>query len=490
MAFISSHQMPKIPKPDFKAPPAALARRPSPEMPTTSTPAVKTPPAAVARRLSHQLPETATPAVETPPAAGSRHVSHSAVEDWFNISDLPSSASTEGPAFPEQGPPPAMSSAAAVTSLPKPPPPQLPDDFESDFADDTLPVAHVPLPQFLQPPAAPRTSAENSPVPATPCAVAPHLPAAERLPPPAKFAYASETVPAASPPCTAPLPCAAAPMDTTAPSVPVVHAWDAVAPTPARQPALSTAHASPPAAAARGPPPALPPTFVTRDIAPPSATNLRARKWGLCCSAKRWRSMVFGIGIIQLCRTGSSYPTRRHPLGFIISQLCRRRTKILSSKMVSLLPLEWPPSSTNWILTQAFPVWISRLGDRTVSLTSVSTQAVLAPTMLSPSTIPLAWQLTLAEITLRSDEGRLSFAMGHDAVLCGCATSCDNAVLCGCATSCDTAIDTPFWVLRLRAQLPILTCLPRTLSWRLVACEEKTASALSAVHTVWGRLPG
>ena len=161
--------MPKTPKPDFKAPPAALARRPSPEMPTTSTPAVKTPPAAVARRLSHQLPETATPAVETPPAAGSRHVSHSAVEDWFNISDLPSSASTEGPAFPEQGPPPAMSSAAAVTSLPKPPPPQLPDDFESDSADDTLPVAHVPLPQFLQPPAAPRTSAENYPVPATPC---------------------------------------------------------------------------------------------------------------------------------------------------------------------------------------------------------------------------------------------------------------------------------------------------------------------------------
>ena len=72
-------------------------------------------------------------------------------------------------------------------------------------------------------------------------------------------------MPAASPPCTAPLPCAAAPMDTTAPSVPVVHAWDAVAPTPAGQPALSTAHASPPAAAARGPPPALPPTFVTRD---------------------------------------------------------------------------------------------------------------------------------------------------------------------------------------------------------------------------------
>ena len=227
-----------------------------------------------------------------------------------------------------------------------------------------------------------------------------------------------------------------------------------------------------------------------RGIAPPSATNLRARKWGLCCSAKRWRSMVFGIGIIQLCRTGSSYPTRRHPLGFIISQLCRRRTKILSSKMVSLLPLEWPPSSTNWILTQAFPVWTSRLGDRTVSLTSVSTQAVLAPTMLSPSTIPLAWQLTLAEITLRSDEGRLSLAMGHDTVLCGCATSCDNAVLCGCATSCDTAIDTPFWVLRVRAQLPILTCLPRTLSWRLVACEEKKSLCVECCPHCLGSLAG
>ena len=130
---------------------------------------------------------------------------------------------------------------------------------------------------------------------------------------------------------------------------------------------------------------------------------------------------MLGIEIIRLRRTGNRYPTRRHPLGFIISQLCRRHTKILSSKMMSLLPLEWPPSSTNWILTQAFPAWTSRLGDQTVSLTSVSTQAVLPPTMLSPSIIRLAWRSMLAEITLRSDGERLSLAARYDAVLCGSA---------------------------------------------------------------------
>ena len=134
--------------------------------------------------------------------------------------------------------------------------------------------------------------------------------------------------------------------------------------------------------------------------------------------------MVLGIGLTRVRRTGSRYPTRRHPLGFIISPLCRRRTRTLSSKMVPLHPLGWPPSSTNWILTRAFPVWTSRHGDPTVSLTSVSTQAAPAPTMLSPSTIQLAWQWTLAEITLRSDEGRLPVTMGHD--VCGCATSCET----------------------------------------------------------------
>ena len=245
LAFMSSPEMPEIPKPGFKAPPAALARRPSPQMPATSTPAVETPPPAVTHR-----------------------VYRSAVEEWFH---LPPPGPTEGllPKAPPNAPP-----LAAVPSSPKPPPPQLPDDFDDDADDHTLSAAHLPLPQFLKASAATRASTETSPLPLTPTSVTPPLPPGP-VTPPVKSAYGSHSLPA-SPPFTAPLSCAAAPMDPPQASVPVVHAWDAVTPTPAEQPALSTPHASPPAAAARGPPPALPPQYVTRHS--PSFSHKPPRK--------------------------------------------------------------------------------------------------------------------------------------------------------------------------------------------------------------------
>ena len=235
-------------------------------MPQTPKAPFKAPPAALARRLSPPMPGTPTPAVETPPAADARRASPSAVEEWFNLPDLPP-PSTEGPL--SKAPPQipsgqaspaaraAPSTAAAVAHSPKPPPPQLPPDFHSDSedADGALSAAPLPLVQpLLRPPAAARTSTEKFPVPA-PCAVAPHLPPGPVTPPP-HSGYGSPRVHAASPPCTAPLPSAVAPMDTPPSSIPVVDT--------AEHPSLSTTDASPPAAAARAPPPDLPPTYVTR----------------------------------------------------------------------------------------------------------------------------------------------------------------------------------------------------------------------------------